>query len=386
MSDKPHLAYIGFIGPNSGLGRVADNLLSRLAEHWRITVVSLGRPEDYTCPYAERVVNGFFMHDRLGKLVSRKICEQDPPDIVMPYFDAAPVIEFVSSIPPEIPIVAHVPVDAQNIKDADKMNRLAHAVFLTEFGLTEARIGGYTGPASVIGHGVDLDLYQPKDKAEARDLLGLPQDACIFGGVSRNQLRKRFDLTLYSFKLFLDQTRATDAYLYCHAMASNEGWDLPQLAQYWGISDRVLFPATPLAVDGVPESLMPYVYSALDVQVSTSQGEGWGLTHTEGMACGVPQIVPDFAALAEWPGDSVAKVPVRYPCVTGANTNLVEWCIDPREMAEVMRMAYHVPWFREHYAAAGLALVQHPQFRWETLAAQFQGILEGVLSHATLAG
>ena len=212
-----------------------------------------------------------------------------------------------------------------------------------QFGLRETRTGGYTGPASVIGHGVDLDLYQPKDMTEARAKLGLPRTAFIVGAINRNQPRKRFDLTLYAFKLFLDQTQATDAFLYCHCAPRAEGWDLPQLARYWGIGHRVLFPmCEDLGPAGVPEALMPWVYSANDVQISTTAGEGYGLTVLEGMACGVPQIVPDFAALAEWPGDAVVRVPVQHhsPCVTTGSTNMVGFCVDPRMMARAMRYLY----------------------------------------------
>ena len=86
----PHLIYVGQVGTTSGLGRVAEHLLSRLAEHWRITVVSLGQPPNYHCPY--RLLPGVFGEDKLGKLVTRRLCLDDPPDLIVPYFDPAPLI------------------------------------------------------------------------------------------------------------------------------------------------------------------------------------------------------------------------------------------------------------------------------------------------------
>ena len=374
----PSLIYVGHIGGATGLGRVADALLSRLAEHWRITVISLSHPPDYHCPY--RLIPGVFANDRLGKLAMRKLYADDPPDLILPYFDAAPIIEFMSVIPEHIPIVAYIPVDACNVRDAHLLSRLAHAVFLSPFGLTEARLGGYTGPASVIGHGVDLDVFEPKDKATARHLLNVPQQAFILGAINTNQARKRFDVTLYSFKTFLEQSSATAAYLYCHCAQNGGGWDLPQLAQYLGIADRVLFPpAALLSPGGVSDALMPYVYSALDVQMSTSQGEGFGLTTLEGLACGVPQVIPDFAALADWARDVCTLVPVRTPVVSTMSTNLVNWCVDYREMGEALVKLYHSPARRRIAAEHGLMFVQQPQLRWETLAARFQAVLEGVL-------
>ena len=136
--------------------------------------------------------------------------------MVLPYYDPAPVMSFLPFIPEHIPVVAYCPVDSCNVHDAHLLNRLAHAIFLSPFGLNEARQGGYTGPASVIGHGVDLDIYQPKDKATARHLLDLPQHAFLIGNVNTNAARKRFDLTLYTFKTFLEtddmpQTRISTA-------------------------------------------------------------------------------------------------------------------------------------------------------------------------------
>ena len=123
---------------------------------------------------------------------------------------------------------------------------------------------------------------------------------------------------------------------------------------------------------------MPYVYSALDLQISTTQGEGFSLTTLEGLACGVPQIVPDFAALGEWARDVCTLVPVRSPMVSTASTNLVFWSVDYREMAAAMVKLYHSPARRRIAAQHGLMFVQQPQFRWEMLAAQFQAVLEGV--------
>ena len=67
------------------------------------------------------------------------------------------------------------------------------------------------------------------------------------------------------------------------------------------------------------------------------------MTTLEGLACGTPQLLPDFAALGEWARDVCTLVPVRYPMVSTASTNLVFWSVDYREMAAAMVKLYHSP-------------------------------------------
>ena len=377
-SAKPHLVWIGHVGGHTGLARVSDNLLLRLQARWRVTVVGISVPADYAGPFT--VIPARFLEDWMGRLVLRKLIADDPPDVVCLMMDPAPAMLFFPYIPRHIPVVAHMPVDAENILDAPKLDRLACGIFLTQFGLHEARTCGYTGQAVVLGHGVDPLLYAPQNRQEARERVGVPLDGFVIGNVNRNQPRKRMDITLLAFREFLVRTGAKDAYLYLHCAPQDIGWDLAQLARYWGIAERVIFPReTMKGLQAPPELCMPWVYSALDVQVTTTQGEGFGLTCLEGMACGIPQIVPAFAALGEWPEDAVYRVPVVHQLVTTAGTNLIEWFPDSCDVAYALEACYKDSMVRETYAQLGYTHARKPQFSWDRIAEQFHAILTGVL-------
>jgi glycosyltransferase involved in cell wall biosynthesis len=56
----------------------------------------------------------------------------------------------------------------------------------------------------------------------------------------------------------------------------------------WGLPDVHRFGA----LHGVPTSVVNQIYNAADVVVSTTLGEGWGLSYTEAMAAGSPVIAP----------------------------------------------------------------------------------------------
>src|SRR4030042_4693883 len=103
------------------------------------------------------------------------------------------------------------------------------------------------------------------------------------------------------------------------------GYDVRQLMRYYGFTkeDKRLILAEPHIGHGVEEEMLPSVYSSFDVQLTTTQGEGWGLTTMEGMACGVPQIVPDWSALGEWAREAALLVPCSTHAVTPNGVNVV---------------------------------------------------------------
>lgn len=387
-SSKPHLAWIGHIGSHTGLARVSDNILVRLAEHWRITVIAVSAPSpDYTVPWA-RVIPAKRFQNWMGSMVLRELLIDDPPDMTVLYADPWVVEEFLKGVPPDVPLIGYLPVDGLNMRAAPCLHRLAHAIFLSPFAVEEARKGGYTGPASVIGHGVDLDLYRPLPKAVCRALLHLPQDARLVGNVGQNQPRKRWDLTFLAFSALLLRWQTlypprVPIYLYAHCQPLDVGWHLTQLAEYLGITESVLFPT--MARSGCTEAEMPMVYNSLDLQWSTSWGEGFGLTTLEGMACGVPQIVPDHTALHDWAEPGACLLPAAEMVIAPGGQNLIGYVPDVEDLVEMSLFLLDQRVASEEYRTRGLALVTEPQFRWDQCAAQFQAILAAEVRHAARA-
>jgi glycosyltransferase involved in cell wall biosynthesis len=53
------------------------------------------------------------------------------------------------------------------------------------------------------------------------------------------------------------------------------------------------------------------LYTAADVLLAVSKGEGFGIPVIEALACGLPSIVSDFSAQPELVGDTGWKVPVQ---------------------------------------------------------------------------
>jgi glycosyltransferase involved in cell wall biosynthesis len=155
--------------------------------------------------------------------------------------------------------------------------------------------------ALYVPHGFD-PVMQPKDKAEARAAIGLPEDAFVVGMNAANKgksvHRKNFDGAFQAFKRFAESR--SDAILYVHSESAGAiGHDLENLVAFLGIGDRVVFADQFVYRMGVPAEAMPHLYSAFDVFLNPALGEGFGVPIIEAQACGVPAIVTDFTAMTE---------------------------------------------------------------------------------------
>jgi glycosyltransferase involved in cell wall biosynthesis len=288
-----------------------------------------------------------------------------------------------------VPFAAYIPVDAKNIPHpiCEAMNGLDLAIFYTQFGAEECRRNGYKGNVAVIPHGVDTDVYRPVDKADAREALrmsrDIPEDSFIVGNVNRNQPRKRLDLTIEYFAEWVHCYHLQEnIYLYLHCAQVDAGWDLAQLAYYYGIDKRLMLPPEDAVTSqrGWPEDFMRNVYSAFDVQLSTTEGEGWGLPQIEGMACGVPQIMPQYSGLGEWAAGAAYFVPVTSH-VTHTGINTIGGVPDKTATVKALDHLYRNRQELERYAGLALARAREDRFNWDRIAQQFSITLYDCMIH-----
>jgi glycosyltransferase involved in cell wall biosynthesis len=130
---------------------------------------------------------------------------------------------------------------------------------------------------------------------------------------------------------------------------------------------------------GQREETLSFIYSSFDVQVSTTQGEGWGLTTMEGMACGVPQIVPEWSALGEWTRGVAIQVPCSTYAVTSNNrVNVIGGVPDRDAFVDALHSVWALQWRRDAMSANGLSLVAENQYRWPIIGNAFLTALNEV--------
>ncbi len=285
------------------------------------------------------------------------------------------------------PIVAWLAVDGDNQK-AEELNRLAHVIVWTDYAAEQLTLGGYEGESDVVPLGVDRGLFeqQPIDEARAKILPEeVPRDAFVVGVVGRNQPRKRLDLTLQYFGEWIRSRQIDDAYLYLHvAPTGDQGIDIGRVAKYYGLAGKLVVMNQGI-IHSISDAQMPLVYSALDLYWTTTQGEGWGLTALEAMACGVPVLAPDWSGLGDWARDAAKMIECTGRAMT-APLNDQAFTIGGIPDRELMLDGldyFYAPETRDarrtEYAKRGLALAE--KFDWPSTGQGVAAVLERLIGN-----
>lgn len=378
---KKKLLWVGDAVASTGFARCTHKTLEVARLSWDVSVLGInynGDPHPFPYKIYPAVAGGdVFGLERVEALVA-----SIQPDLIVVQQDPWNFPEYVKRIrrvDTAVPIVGAVAVDGKNCRGSE-MNGLDHAIFWTRFGLSQARSGEFTKPASIVPLGVDTEIYHPMDKVEARQMLGLPEKyhhGFIFGNVNRNQPRKRLDLTISYFADFIREVNPPeDVFLYLHVAPTTDlGWDVIQLMKYYGIRRRLIVNHAETGY-GLPEPLVAATYNCFDVQITTTQGEGWGLPTLEGMACGIPQIVPAWSALGEWAVPASVQVPCTEIITTPNYVNAIGGVPDRGVFVQAMKDLYTEASHRERLREHGIKLAA--QFNWWEIGEQFTQVLEDV--------
>jgi len=135
----------------------------------------------------------------------------------------------------------------------------------------------------VMYNGVDLERFTPKaapaSREKWRQLLGLPADSLLVGGVGRLHYQKDFPLFL---KVAAEVSAIIPQAVFVIAGDGEDRDALEELSRELGISPRVHF------LGFVKE--MPELYEALDLVLFPTRFEGTSLTTLEALAMGVPLV------------------------------------------------------------------------------------------------
>jgi glycosyltransferase involved in cell wall biosynthesis len=375
LSDSPHLS--------TGFATVAKNIASRLKEEWDISFYAIGYAGDYTPLQQEYKLyttgDGLYGGDRAAELI--KILKPDCVFIINDPWVAGRYTVKIRAKNADIPIIVYTPVDAHNLNAeyVQLLNLATHVIAYTQFGIDRLQESGLDIPTSIIPHGVDSSVFYSTDKNEARNEFGFPQDRFVVLNINANNPRKNLDFFFFIFSEWVKTYKHDDALVYYHGQLKGQALNVEQYCEYLGIDDRLMISDPRLnGIFGFPVDAMRTVYNCADVFMTTCCNEGWGLTTHEAMACGIPTIAPDHAAVAEWAKGGFYKVAVdhRYPKSTYDGLNTVHYLPQYEASLQSLEDMYQRRDLRKMYSSAGYKVATQNKYNWENIVSEFNSVFK----------
>lgn len=209
----------------------------------------------------------------------------------------------------------------------------------------------------VIPCGVDLELFHPMDKGQARKRLGL-HDAKIVLFVGRMDPLKGIDILLRGVAK-LDDRKGLRVLVVGGNLQKDKGIkEMGKLALDLGIDGQVSF------LGAVPQERLPLYYSAADVCIVPSYYESFCLVALEALACGTPVIASRVGGLTGIvrDGETGFLIPLRCP--------------DP--FSERLELLLSNEGLRQRFGMAARDSVQ--KFSWSIMADRVAEVYKGLMA------
>ena len=312
--------------------------------------------------------------DGMGLRKALEAFDDFAPDVVYATGDPGSLSAFALVIPARIPVFFYVPIEGEPLILPEWQQLLRTVPFMTcsNYGVEVAR-RDLQREVEMVYHGVDREVFKPltpERREEVREALGWSEKFVVMT-VAANVERKQHPRLFEAMALLKSKFKQRDILLYDHTVPFQNyhlnGWNLPVIADAYGVHDEVVFP--PFAGFGasMPESGvdgkfgLTDLYGAADLFVLPSQVEGFGLPIVEAMACGLPVAVTKYAA-----GWEVAQtgqgagIPVHDWAIHKSGTKYAN--VSAEALAKVILDLKRDPKRRARMSAAGLAAVE--RFDW----------------------
>ena len=175
-----------------------------------------------------------------------------------------------------------------------------------------------------------------------QEYFGKNANKFIITNVNRNQPRKDIPTTIFAFieakKRWQEEKLPNEPFLYLHMNAKDPmGWDIRAMMKFTDLVEGTDYKLLDddLANKGASVEMLNKIYNASDLYLTTTLGEGWGLTLTEAMATRKAIICPLSTSFIEMTdnGKRVYGVENLIP-FCGTNDNIVRQQCDVYEVAD----------------------------------------------------
>jgi len=385
-------------GCTTGFGLVGDALYRRWAAAGHtVDVLAINyRGDPWQADYRLWPANKYHPQDVYGMMRVTELLDRVKPDVVFILNDLPVINQYLlgNQHDPtgrlrQQPLLIYAPIDCchlpptwvQGLSYAQRVilqSQWGADILADEFGITTA----------VLPHGIDTELFAPVSDRYPLRLAAIEDgtervilatnktavksafhfdDRFVVLAVNRNSVRKNYGDTFRVFAEFAKDK--PDALLYIHAAAIDEGGNLGDLVLRYHLEQQVRISPNVDTFEGFPVTSLVAFYNMADVFLSTSLGEGFGLTAAEALACGTPVVAQDFSAFREVVGRGGILVPSERLFTSGRGVDLSypDW----RAMVDALNTLYEDDKLREQLGRRGRQHITSPTFQWDRIAQAF---------------
>lgn len=286
----------------------------------------------------------------------------------------APVIQMFHTLGEMKNRVAQTPAERESSRRAEVEGQIMRAAdrLVAATPLEKAQMswlyGANADKVSVVPAGVDMTLFQPTPRDQAKCRIGIPSRQRMILFVGRIQPLKGIDTLIRAMKNVIQRHPRLKDDLCVSIIGGDPNPDseleqveferLTQLRAELGISDLVTF------LGAKDQDTLVYYYSAAEMVVMPSHYESFGMVALEAMACGTPVIGSDVGGLS-------------FSIEDGFNGYLVPGQ-DPEALADKIALLLRRPSLRDHLGEQAIRWAE--RYAWTHIADEILDVYKMVRS------